>query len=599
MKRLLRAIRSIFFNEGQDINVRIMHIILVVMFFGSITVCVVSLAEGLPNVWINFLELGIDVFFLWLSGFRRKHRLVSILMSLTTSLVLIPLMHFEQCGIQGGMPMWIVFLNVMTLLICTGKISYLMFAISLCSTVGSIVIEQLFPEIITRFATESARESDIIQGIFIVSALFGCIIAYSLKQFRKQNVKLALQQKTLLNQQEVLEDMLKKAVAADKAKGTFLANMSHEIRTPINAIMGMDELIIRECKEKEIREYAENIQNASQTLLSLVNDILDFSKIESGKFEIIPNEYKTMDIFNDVYNMIKMKADEKNLELCFEPDKDIPYKLLGDEVRVRQIIINLLTNAVKYTKVGKITLTAKAADINGDTVRIVISVKDTGIGIKKQDIETLFDSFNRIDQKKNRSIEGTGLGLSITKSLVELMDGNIEVKSTYGEGSEFTVSILQKIISAEPMGNFVSKNEEKKTGYQTCFTAKNARIMVVDDVIMNIKVFTGLLKKTLVQVDTALNGNEALRLYCTNKYDIIFLDHMMPGMDGIETWHKMQEIKNSPNKKVPVIMLTANAILGAKDEYLAEGFTDYISKPVKKDELEKMVEHYLPKELID
>lgn len=398
-----------------------------------------------------------------------------------------------------------------------------------------------------------------------------------------------------------LEKDKQRAEFANESKAKFLANMSHEIRTPINAVLGMDEMILRESKEENTLEYAQNIQNAGKNLLAIINDILDISKIESGKMELSQNEYSVASLVNDTYQMVSMQAENKELQLVYDIDRDIPSMLIGDEVRVRQIMINLLSNAVKYTKQGTITMKMYLEESFPNSVMICISVKDTGIGIRKEDVDKLFDSFQRVDMVKNRSIEGTGLGLSITKQLVELMDGTIKVYSEYGKGSEFIVRIIQSVADERPIGkiNPAKNNDVKKVSASHCdFVAPNARILAVDDVEMNLKVLCGLLKETQIQIDKALSGKECIELVKKNKYDIILLDHMMPEIDGIETYKIMQKDEDNLNKETPVIMLTANALSGVREEYLEIGFVDYLSKPVDINKLSEMIKLYLRDDLV-
>lgn len=390
-----------------------------------------------------------------------------------------------------------------------------------------------------------------------------------------------------------------KALMASEAKGKFLSNMSHEIRTPINAVLGMDAMILRECEDENIREYAMNIQNAGQTLLSLINDILDFSKIESGKMEIIPVEYDFSSMIHDVVNMIMMKANDKGLQMHVSVDSTLPFKVYGDEVRIRQVLINLLTNAVKYTIEGSISLVVFGKK-EGENVQITFEVTDTGIGIKEEDIGKLFRRFERIEEERNRNIEGTGLGMSITLQLLKLMNSELNVQSTYGKGSTFSFTLNQKIVEEEPIGDLEEriKKMPSEFHYTATFVAPDAHILVVDDNMMNRKVFCSLLKQTKCCIDEAESGMDCLELVKENKYDIIFLDHMMPQMDGIETLHHMKEISEFPCKDTPVIALTANAISGAREMYLKEGFDDFLSKPIQPEKLEMMIAHYLPKELL-
>ena len=394
-----------------------------------------------------------------------------------------------------------------------------------------------------------------------------------------------------------MEKEKQEALMSNETKGRFLANMSHEIRTPINAVLGMDAMILRESKDENIREYALSIQNAGQTLLTLINDILDFSKIESGKMEIIPVEYDFSSMIHDVANMIIMRANNKGLKVNLSVDSNLPYKVYGDEVRIRQVLTNLLTNAVKYTKEGSLGLTVTGKK-EGENILLSLTVEDTGIGIKPEDIEKLFARFERIEEERKRNIEGTGLGMSITVQLLKMMDSELKVESVYGEGSKFSFEICQKIIIDEPIGNLEERIRSMAVqySYDAAFIAPDAHILVVDDNAINRKVFRNLLKQTKVLVDEAESGMECLELVKEKHYDIIFLDHMMPEMDGVETLHQMKQLSDYPCMDTPVIALTANAIVGAREMYLKEGFDDFLSKPIQPEKLEKMIKGKLPKE---
>ena len=389
------------------------------------------------------------------------------------------------------------------------------------------------------------------------------------------------------------------AVLSSEAKAKFLANMSHEIRTPINAVLGMDAMILRESTEDNIKEYAINIQNAGQTLLALINDILDISKIESGKMEIVPVEYDFSSMIHDAVNMILMKATNKGLETNISVEKNLPYLLLGDEVRIRQILVNLLTNAVKYTKEGSIGLSI-SGHIMDNEVSLTFVVEDTGIGIKKEDLAKLFARFERIEEDKNRNIEGTGLGMSITLQLLKLMDSELKVESEYGKGSRFSFTLKQWIVNSEPIGDLEERVKRLPSEYQYSapFTAPEAHILVVDDNAINRNVFIGLLKQIKINIDEADSGKACLEKVKEKHYDLIFLDYMMPEMNGVETLHHMREMSDYPCSDSPVIALTANAIQGAREMYLKEGFSEYLAKPIQPEKLEKMIMAMLPEELV-
>ncbi len=456
--------------------------------------------------------------------------------------------------------------------------------------------------------------SVVVYGFFSMVLLLVCIILV----YRLLTGMIKWQEEVSAQLKEAADE----AVAAGNAKGRFLAQMSHEIRTPINAVLDMNEMILREAKDESVLNYAESVQMAGSTLLSLINDILDFSKIEDGKMEIIPVNYHPAMLIANLVNSISERAKKKGLELIVNADASIPSELYGDEVRIRQVITNILTNAVKYTEKGSITFSVGIVGINQTTedaaeekqvegaraavgrgtIQLKVSVKDTGIGIKPEDMQKLFQEFERIEEERNRNIEGTGLGMSITQSLLEMMGTSLKVDSVYGEGSDFYFFLEQKVINEEPMGDYDSafhKILKKQDKYHEKFTAPTARLLVVDDNKMNLIVFKNLLKKTQIKIDTADDGDGGLALTRENKYDIIFFDHMMPGKDGIETLKELKADEGNVNLDTPTICLTANAISGAREEYIEAGFDDYLTKPIEPKELESLVASYLPKEKIE
>ena len=409
-----------------------------------------------------------------------------------------------------------------------------------------------------------------------------------------------------------------RAESANHAKSEFLANMSHEIRTPINAVLGMNEMILREghharelkdSDTKGIKEsienmdlYAGEVKSAGHNLLAIVNDILDFSKIEAGRMDIVEAQYQLSSVLNDLNNMIFFKAQDRKLDFSIDVDRSLPDELSGDEVRVRQILTNLLNNAVKYTEKGYVTLTVRGEKQENDTLLITASVKDTGIGIKEEDREKLFTRFQRLEMERNSTVEGTGLGLVITQRLLEAMGGTISVESEYGIGSVFTVTFPQKILKDAPIGDYQLRFEEnlKKAGsYRESFRAPEARVLIVDDTRINLTVVVNLLRNTEMKMDTAMSGAEAVEMAAKTAYDIILMDQRMPEMDGTEAFHHIRETEGGASSGAPVICLTADAVIGAKERYLAEGFTDYMTKPVDPVALEMMLMKYLPEEKVE
>ncbi len=430
-------------------------------------------------------------------------------------------------------------------------------------------------------------------AMYFVLAQHASIVIASYKESVEKHSK------QLQSQVEIANLARQDAITANEAKGKFLANMSHEIRTPINAVLGMDEMILRESREKNIREYAMDIHTAGQSLLSIINDILDMSKIESGKMEIVPVDYDISSMIHDLSNMISLRAKAKNLKLEVSVDCELPARLHGDDVRIKQVLTNILTNAVKYTENGTVWFRVTGRR-NGENEILHFEVEDTGIGIKNEDMHKLFEAFQRIEEGRNRNIEGTGLGMNITLQMLDMMGSKLNVESEYGKGSKFFFDLKQKIVDDTPLGNFEEriKKLEQQYVYNRSFIAPDATVLVVDDNAMNRKVFSALLKPTQIKVEEAESGAEAIEKVKSQYYDIIFMDHMMPEMDGIEAMHRIKALDDFPCKGVPILVLTANAVAGAKEEYLKEGFEGFLSKPVVADKLEKAIFDYLSKEKI-
>lgn len=408
----------------------------------------------------------------------------------------------------------------------------------------------------------------------------------------------------LLHQENIIaavEEKNKELDNINKAKNVFISNMSHEIRTPINAVLGMDEMILRESSEEHIKQYAYNIRSAGKMLLSIINDILDYSKIEAGKMEIIPVEYSSNALIDDICSIVSIKVKEKNLRFNVNIAEDIPSRLYGDELRIKQIIINILTNAVKYTEKGSVTFTVDCVQAEGEGMTgLRVKVEDTGIGMRKEDMSRLFTAFERLEEKRNRNIEGTGLGMSIVVRLLEQMNSKLDVDSVYGQGSTFSFVLPQKVIDSTPAGNFDSAKKKRLENEKPDEIpyAPNAKILAVDDTSFNLTLVTHLLKRTGIKPDTASSGEECLKKAAENHYDMILLDHVMPGMDGVETLDRLRRM-GGHLADIPVIALTANVMSGARERYLNAGFSDFIEKPIVPSKLEAALVQYLPSELLE
>lgn len=501
-------------------------------------------------------------------------------------LLVFPISFFTAGGFYSGMPEWFVFCFIYACITLEGKRMAVFFALCTVETVLCYGIDFYFPELVVW----NIQESSFIDSAFsvvMVGLLTSVLLMFLNRMYEEEN-ELSRQQK------KEIEEL-------NRAENHFFSSMSHEIRTPINTIIGLNEIILRGDIPEDVAENARNIQGASKLLLTLINDILDISKIKSGKMEIVDVSYETGALFSEIVNMIWIKAREKGLEFRLHVDASIPSMLCGDEVRIKQILINLLNNAVKYTSEGSVTLSVRCERLTVNRVRVWYSVEDTGQGVKKENIPYIFNAFRRVDEEKNRHIEGTGLGLSIVQQLVELMGGEISVNSVYTKGSTFIVMLEQDIIDEREFGTFTLASRVKAHDgeqYRQSFEAPDAHILVVDDNEMNLVVVSKLLSATRIQIDTALSGAECLQLTQNHHYDCILMDHMMPDMDGIECFHALRVQPGGLCQDVPVIALTANAGSDNQLLYQKEGFSGYLAKPVSGALLEAAVLGILPRQLV-
>ncbi len=501
-------------------------------------------------------------------------------------LILFPISFFTAGGFYSGVPEWFVICFIYICITLEGRRMYTFFLLCVMETFLCYYIAFYVPESVVRNTSRSSF-FDSALSVILVGMLISVLLMFLNKIYEQEN-ELSRQQK------KEIEEL-------NRAENHFFSSMSHEIRTPINTIIGLNEFILRGDIPPEVAENARNIQGASKLLLTLINDILDLSKIKSGKMEIVKVSYETGKLFSEIVNMIWIKAKEKGLEFRLHIDSSIPSMLCGDEVRIKQILINLLNNAVKYTKEGSVTLAVRCERLTLNRVRVWYTVEDTGQGVKKENIPYIFHAFRRVDEEKNRHIEGTGLGLSIVQQLVELMDGEITVNSVYTKGSKFVVMLEQDIIDDKELGTFTLDSRSRVhegERYKQSFEAPDAHILVVDDNEMNLAVVKKLLSDTKIQIDIAMSGAECLAKTQDQHYDGILMDHLMPEMDGIACFHALRTQPGGLCQNVPVIALTANAGSDNQLLYRKEGFSGYLAKPVSGALLEVAVLSILPKELV-
>ncbi len=494
-------------------------------------------------------------------------------------------LFFLDGGKLGGVPIFFVLAIVATPCFLHISEALIMIILEAAAYSLNVVFASLYPDSVD---AALAQPGNMFLPLLIVGVILGVLCLLYTYAYR--------------HQQERLDAAISEAKSANEAKSSFLENMSHEIRTPMNSILGMNEMILREEDRPEIKEYALVVQRSGRALLGILNDILDFSKLQDKKMEIVPVRYDLSSLINDLVNIAAEQAKKKSLNFTVNVDKEIPRILDGDEYHIRQVMLNLLNNAIKYTERGGVTVTMGYEKTGNYTILLKCSVTDTGIGIKSEDLENIFQPFEHVESARKFSADGSGLGLSIVQKLLQLMNSELRIESVFHKGSTFSFDIVQNVIKWEPIGDYerafmtAASRQEKK--FTQSFQAPNARVLVVDDADVNLLVFANLLKKTKIKIDTASSGVEMLQMVRMNHYNMIFLDHRMPGMDGIEAFHNMKKMTDGLNYNTPVVALTANAVLGARQLYIDEGFNDYISKPVDTVRLEQILLEYLPPDLI-
>jgi len=587
---MIRKLHDVVHGRNRDIREQLFRVILVV---GAV-VTVVAIFAGLmlETAIENTVPLLVLLAVIAVAGvatFRyHKTEFAATFFALIIIGLIFPLVFFIGGGVMSGATVWFVLGILYLFLMFRGAKLLVFLGLAVCVDALSYILAYLHPELVTDLASRSEVYGDSLFAVLTVGIAVGVIMRYQILLYEHER-KLSDAQK------EKIEEI-------GRSKDAFFTNMSHEIRTPINTIIGLNEMILREKASEEIAEDAMNIRSASKMLLTLVNDILDFSQIQSDHMEIVPVEYRTKDLFLDVIDLIHVRMQEQELDFFVDIDVDLPSVLLGDEKRIKQILINILTNAAKYTKKGSVTLEVHGEILDAAWENLTISVADTGIGIKKEDLASLYDSFQRVDMEKNRRIEGSGLGLAITKQLVSLMGGTINVDSIYTKGSTFTVTLQQKIVDFMPMGPIdYAEHLKSQEGeyYKQSFEAPEARILIVDDNEANLVVAEKLLRSTKVQIDTAKSGPECLEWTKKKMYHCILLDCMMPGMDGVETLRAIRRQENGLCRRSPIIALTANASAADEQRYIDDGFDGYLAKPVEGMQLEAEILKFLPEDILE
>lgn len=578
-RKSVLEVGKVLYHSGLPFRVRLFNILASLGF-------IISLCNGVLSYWNNgdrkllLINTGIALLslsLLFYAYYSKKYQRCYFITIVVIFMFLFPIMFFKSGGYKGGMPSFYIFGILFTIFMLEGWLMFFCVWLELIIYIFTIGIAYYYPDTVIWFQSEKEIVVDVLTGVVVSSASLGVAMYLHFRIYKKQQV--------------FLMQAREEAMEANRAKSTFLANMSHEIRTPINVMLGMNEMILRESESREVVQYAKSVEKAGNYLLSLINNILDITRIESKKLDIIEEKFSLRQLVQEVCLIGAKQAEAKNLEFVVDVEETLPKYLEGDALHIKQVILNLINNAVKYTKKGKVFL-----EVCQEEKQISFSVKDTGIGIKKEDMEALFDMFMRADIKRHRNIEGSGLGLTIAKELCEQMGGHIQAESIYGKGSNFTVYFPLKDAGTEKIGQWKVVEGEPVQEKRKKFFASEAQILLVDDSEQNIQVITSLLRRTGVQLDTAASGFECIEKVRNKKYHLIFLDYMMPEMDGIETFHRLKKEVNG--QSVPVIALTADVSTGIHQHFLSEGFSDYLSKPVMWEKLEELLLQWLPAELV-
>lgn len=575
-------------DSNVSLQERLFRLLTLIGLIGMAVAVIMGIAVGESALNNIGMVLGFILFFglIYFSIHFHKIQAGAVIIGGLLVYLVMPFNFLTTGGLYGGGSSWFLLAFVFVALLVENRIKYVLMASGLVISWGCYILAYFYPSVLAMHTVEMAYIDSAV-SMTVVAFLTCGMLLFQNSIYRSSN-------RTARQRKQEIEEL-------NQAQNRFFSSMSHEIRTPINTIIGLNEMILRETTSDEIAADAKDIQTASKMLLALINDILDMSKMESGKMDIVPVSYNVGDMLSEIVNMIWVRAKEKGLEFHIDVDQKMPSQLLGDEVRIKQILINVLNNAVKYTAEGSITLSIQCRRQEHGRAQIVYSVADTGMGIKKENIPYLFSAFKRVDEEKNRHIEGTGLGLSIVKQLVDLMGGDISVNSVYTKGTTFIITIPQEIVSEEEIGNIDIEARHAinaRKYYKRSFEAPRARILIVDDNDANLMVEAKLLRDTKVQTETAGSGAECLQKTLKNRYDVILMDHLMPKMDGVVCLHEIRAQAGGLNQETPVIILTANAGSENQKLYKREGFDGYLTKPVTGGQLEAELLRHLPEEIV-
>ncbi len=597
MRKLIKEITAYLSRDSISINDRLFNVLMTSVGFTMIpsfiiSACYYTNVTGLVSI---IVVLAVCVFVLWLANVKNQFEAAKNIAVYVLCLVMIPLSFFMGGGIYSGMPLWLLGGFLLSFFLLNRKSLLIFIPVDVAVIAACVFIQYNWPQTVKMLNSRTSEILDILSSALFIGIALGSIYRVQARVYEKQADELK-------NKDLELTAAAEKERTANQMKSAFLANMSHEIRTPLNSIVGMNQLVLRYTDDKTVVGYSNAIQTSSNTMLALINDILDFSKIESGKMDITLCDYDLKKMIIEVYSLIYTRLKDKKLEFIIKNDDKLPTGLRGDEMKIRQIISNLLTNAVKYTEHGSITFSIGCEKSGNDMINLIVTVADTGRGIQSESMDILFDAYERMDLEQNKKIEGTGLGLAITKRLVDLMSGTIEVRSLYGKGSVFEIKIPQKIVDNTPvgaieLGDIVDLSTESEA-YKVSFVAPKANILSVDDVETNQTLLCAFLKETLVNIDCVYSGRDCLNKLREKQYDLILMDHLMPEMDGVETFMRIRQMEGNANRNVPVVILTANVSADAQKEYMELGFSDYVPKPVNGKLLEETVRKYIRSDLV-